>query len=142
VLTGSAAANYLNGGAGHDTIDALGGADVLFGGTGRDIMTGGLGDDTFDFSAATESVVGAGADVITDFDDSGNDRIDLSGLFGPAMAYRGTAAFTAVGQVRINDIAGADLLVEVNLAGTLAADMQIRLTATLLVSMAASDFFL
>jgi serralysin len=142
VLTGSAVGNYLNGGAGHDTIDALGGADALHGGTGRDVMTGGLGNDRFDFSAATESIVGAGADVITDFDDGGDDRIDLSELFGPAMAYRGTAAFTAVGQVRINDIAGADLLVEVNLAGTLAADMQIRLTATNVSAMAASDFFL
>jgi hypothetical protein len=43
--------------------------------------------------------------------------------------------------VRINDIAGPDLLVQVNTGGTLAADMQIRLTGTNLASMTASDFF-
>ena len=65
----------------------------------------------------------------------------VRGLRG-ALAYRHNLAFTAAGQVRINDIAGADLIVEVNTGGTLAADMQIRLTGTTLASMAASDFFL
>ena len=80
--------------------------------------------------------------MILDFDDSGNDRIDLSALFGPAMTYRHNLAFTAAGQVRINDVAGADVIVEVNTGGTLAADMQIRLTNTTLASMTASDFLL
>jgi hypothetical protein len=40
--------------------------------------------------------------------------------------------------VRINDVAGAEVLVEVNTA----ADEQIRLTATTLASMNAADFFL
>jgi hypothetical protein len=142
LLTGSAVKNYLNGGAGNDTIDGLGGADTLFGGAGKDTMTGGAGNDKFDFWAASQSVVGANADVITDFDASGDDRIGLSELFGRAMTYRGTLAFTGAGQVRIKDIAGADLLVEVNLGGTLAADMQIRLSNTDLAAMAASDFFL
>ena len=84
----------------------------------------------------------AAPDVITDFDDFSNDRIDVSALFGPAMAYRHNLAFTAAGQVRINDIAGADVLVEVNTGGTLAPDAQIRLTNTTLASMTASDFIL
>ena len=46
----------------------------------------------------------------------------MSALFGPAMTYRHNLGFTAAGQVRINDIAGADVLVEVNTGGTLAAD--------------------
>ena len=86
--------------------------------------------------------VGVGADVILDFDDFGEDRIDVSALFGPTMTYRHNLAFTAAGQVRVNDIAGADLLVEVNTGGTLAADLAIRLTATTLASMAATDFVL
>jgi len=44
--------------------------------------------------------------------------------------------------VRINDIAGADLIVEVNACGSLAADMQVRPTATAQGSMATSDFIL
>ena len=63
-------------------------------------------------------------------------------LFGPALTYRHNGAFTAAGQLRINDIAGADLLVEVNTGGSLAADFAIRLTATTLGSMTASDFIL
>ena len=80
--------------------------------------------------------------MITDFDDFGNDRIDVSALFGPAMTYRHSLAFTAAGQVRINDIAGADVLVEVNIGGSLAPDLAIRLAATALASMTASDFVL
>ena len=66
----------------------------------------------------------------------------MSALFGPAMIYRHNLAFTAAGQVRINDIAGADVLVEVNTGGSLAPDVAIRLTATTLASMTASDFVL
>jgi serralysin len=142
VLTGSAVTNYFNAGPGNDIIIGLAGNDFLGGGAGRDTMTGGLGNDRFDYWAATDSLVGANADIIKDFDDSGDDRIGLSDLFGPAMVYRGTLAFSGAGQVRINDIAGVDLLVEVNLGGTLAADMQIRLSSTDFAAMAASDFFL
>ena len=81
-------------------------------------------------------------DSITDFDDFGNDRLDLSALFAPAMTYRHNLGFTAAGQVRIYDIAGPDLLVQVNTGGSLAADFQLRLADTTLGSMTASDFFL
>ena len=58
------------------------------------------------------------------------------------MTYRHNGAYTAAGQVRINDVAGADLLVEVNTGGTLAADFAVRLTNTTLASMTATDFVL
>jgi hypothetical protein len=44
--------------------------------------------------------------------------------------------------VRINDIAGPDVIVEVNINNVLAADMQIRLAHTTFASMSAGDFFL
>ena len=115
--------------------------DILIGAAGKDTLVGGVGDDTFRFASTTHSLVAA-PDVITDFDDFGNDRIDVSALFGPAMTYRHSLAFTAAGQVRINDIAGADVLVEVNIGGSLAPDLAIRLAATALASMTASDFVL
>ncbi len=105
-------------------------------------MTGGTLNDLFVFERASDSVTGANADIITDFDDSGNDTIDLSAVFDPTLVSRHNLAFTAAGQVRINDIAGVDLLVEVNLSGTAAPEMQIRLTNTLLASMTATDFIL
>ena len=142
ILTGNNAINTLNGGIGNDRLIGQGGNDILIGNSGKDTSTGGAGNDVFRFLNKVHSPVGAGADVITDFDDLGNDRIDLSALFGPALIYRNNLPFTAAGQVRINDIAGPDLIVEVNTGGTLAADMQIRLSGTTLASMTSSDFFL
>jgi serralysin len=141
VLTGNNAANTLNGGSGNDRLNGLGGNDILIGGAGKDVMTGGAGNDTFRFASALHSAPGR-ADVITDFDDLGNDRIDLRSVFGGTLQYIRNTPFTHAGQVHINDIAGPDLLVEVNTGGSLAADMEIRLTHTTLASMTASDFIL
>ena len=148
-ISGGAGNEQLRGRDGNDTLygdnrtaSAIGGSDILIGGAGKGSLTGGAGNDIFRFMAASDSVVGANADIITDFDDAGDDRIDVSALFGPAITYRHSAAFTAAGQVRINDIAGVDLIVQVNTGGTLAADVEIRLSNTTLASMAASDFVL
>jgi len=62
----------LNGGAGADRLVGGDNDDVLSGGSGDDVLIGGDGDDTFIFSA------GDGFDRITDFDDFGDDSIDLS----------------------------------------------------------------
>ena len=81
-------------------------------------------------------------DRITDFDDFGNDRIDLSKVIPGTLQYIKDAAFSAAGQVRINDVPGPDVVVEVNISGNSLAEMQIRLGHTTLASMTASDFFL
>jgi Ca2+-binding RTX toxin-like protein len=144
IIQGTNFANTMSGNGGADTLLGNGGADLVIGGAGRDTMTGGLLNDTFRFLSTADSPTLALADVITDFDRAGmgDDRIDVSGLFGPALAYRGAGLFTAAGQLRINDIAGVDLLVEVNTGGTLAADFTVRLTNTTFASMAPSDFIL
>ncbi|HTV69240.1 MAG TPA: calcium-binding protein [Rhizobiaceae bacterium] len=140
---GNALANTITGNGGANMLNGMGGHDILIGGLGRDTMTGGLHNDTFAFLAKTHSSANhAKADVIKDFDDSGNDRIDVSALFGPRMSYIHDRAFTKAGQVRINDVGGADVIVEVNVGGSLAADFSIRLTATTLSSMTATDFIL
>jgi Ca2+-binding RTX toxin-like protein len=151
VVEGNPLANRIEGGVGQDTLKGGFGADVILGqdgddviagGLGRDILAGGAGNDVFKFAATSQSTVGANADVITDFDDFGNDTVNLADVYGGTLAYRHNADFTAAGQVRINDILGVDVIVEVNIGGTLAADMQIRLTATSLASVTASDFIL
>jgi Ca2+-binding RTX toxin-like protein len=141
-LFGQGGMDTLNGGIGNDILNSGADADILIGGVGKDQLTGGGGNDTFRFTSKTHSLVGANADRIYDFDDAGNDRIDISALFGPAMVYRHGLAFTGAGQVRINDVAGADVIVEVNTGGTLAPDFAIRLVGTTLASMTASDFVL
>ena len=106
-------------------------------------LTGGLHNDTFKFLSVGDSR-GTTVDTIMDFDHAGkgNDTIDVSALFGPKMAYIHAAAFTKAGQVRINDIAGADVIVEVNTGGSLAADFSVRLKRVALAAMTASDFVL
>ncbi len=80
-LTGTSAANTINGGAyddliwgmaGNDTLRGYGGDDILSGGAGADVLTGGAGRDVFYIDAST------GEDRITDFQD-GQDRIALHG---------------------------------------------------------------
>src|SRR5206468_7856004 len=114
----------------------------VVGGAGRDTLSGGPDNDVFRFVAVSQSPRGAGADTIADFDDFGNDRIDLHSVYPRTLTYIHNHHFTHAGQVRINDVPGSDVIVEVNTGGSLAADMQIRLAHTTLGSMSASDFFL
>jgi hypothetical protein len=142
-MTGNARVNTLDGKAGNDILKGLAGNDTLIGNAGRDTQTGGTGSDTFAFLSKTHSPNNAQRDIITDFDKGGTgDRIDVSKLFGPKMAYIHNAAFSAAGQVRINDIAGPDVIVEANTGGSLAADFSVRLKATTLGSMNQGDFIL
>jgi serralysin len=129
-LVGNGGNDTLLGRDGNDVLSGGIGNDLLAGGLGRDVHTGGAGNDVFRFSALAESPVG-NPDIITDFDDASDDRIDVSTVFGAAL-----------GQLRVNDIAGADLVVEVNTGGSLAADFAVRLAGTTLAGMSASDFFL
>lgn len=143
-VLGSAGVDAITGNNAANTINARAGNDTLTGGLGKDTLTGGLNNDTFIFAAKTHSAAThLAADIITDFDDNnGNDTINLAGIYSAKLAYIHAAAFTKIGQVRINDIAGADVIVEVNTGGTLASDFSIRLSATTLASMTASDFVL
>jgi Ca2+-binding RTX toxin-like protein len=158
-LDGGLGDDFLNGNAGNDTLLGQGGVDTLYGGLGNDTLNGGTGidklwgglgldtlmgggdNDTFLYKSAAESR-GTTIDRIKDFDDSGNDLIDFTAIFSGMMTYRGIAAFTGIGQIRIHDIAGPDLLVEVNLSGSLAPDLVIHLVNTTAASMTASDFLL
>ncbi|MBX3575819.1 MAG: hypothetical protein KF723_01325 [Rhizobiaceae bacterium] len=142
-ITGNAGRNTLDGGVGNDTIVGGAGNDTIIGNLGRDTLTGGIGNDIFKFTNKAHSR-GSTMDIITDFDDRGrgNDRIDVSALFGPKMKYIHDDAFTKAGQVRIKDIAGPDVIVEVNTGGSLAADFSIRLKGTALKEMSAGDFVL
>jgi len=74
VLHGMVGNDTLYGGAGNDRIFGQSGDDTIIGGTGRDRMTGQFGEDTFVFD------FGHGRDRITDFDDRGDDLLDLSAL--------------------------------------------------------------
>lgn len=92
-IIGSAFDDTLIGNAGANNIVAGGGADTVTGGDGLDVVTLGAGDDTFiaEFGT-TKTTLKTGTmsvDIITDFDGSGNDVIDVSGL---GLTFKGTAA--------------------------------------------------
>jgi serralysin len=82
------------GGSGDDLIIGNALDNVLKGGDGLDVIKLGGGNDTFvaEIGAAKESLKTGTmpVDVITDFDASGDDLIDLSGL--GSLTFRGTSA--------------------------------------------------
>jgi Ca2+-binding RTX toxin-like protein len=149
-ITANARSNHIAGNGGDDKLFGLAGNDTMLGGSGRDVIRGGGGrdllrggdeNDIFAYTGASQSH-GATRDYIYDFDDLGNDRIDFRALVPGLLAYRGGGAFTGINQVRINDVPGTSILVEVNLVGNAVPELSIRLTQTTAASMAASDFFL
>ena len=88
-VLGGDGADTLRGGADDDTVEGGAGADLLWGDLGIDRLTGGSEDDVFAFLAG-HSAIGpdlASLDRITDFDQAGDDRLDL-GAAGTDANYR------------------------------------------------------
>ncbi len=140
-LKGNRGNDYIHGGTGLDTIDGGKGNDTIIGGDNVDTMTGGKGDDVFAFLLASDTgILSTTRDKILDFDDSGNDFIDLSALAG-TYTYMGTGAFTAANQVRVTT-SGSHVLVHVNTDADVAAEMVIELSNTTLSQVDATDFIL
>ena len=82
--TGDDTDNTIEGGAGWDDLEGLGGNDSLSGGAGVDVLDGGAGNDVMTGGADVDIFVfeeGHGNDTITDFED-GTDIIDLRALDG------------------------------------------------------------
>ena len=141
--TGNGLGNRITGNAGANALVGAGGNDTLRGGAARDVLIGGADNDTFAYLGAADSTPGALRDVIQDFNDAGNDTIDVSALIAGVMRFRGTSAFTAANQVRLNDVAGANVVVEVNLDANLATvEMEILLASTDVTTLGAADFIL
>ena len=67
--------NQLIGNEGDNIIQSLAGNDTLVGNAGSDTLTGGLGSDTFDYNSNND-----GHDIITDFNLSEGDKLDISDL--------------------------------------------------------------
>jgi serralysin len=125
-LAGGGDADTLEGAVGADILAGGAGDDILDGGTGMDILTGGNGADHFRFDATEDSVLGRKRDQITDFRHRQGDQIEIGALSAEAIDYIGAEAFHGDGapEVRVGRL-GADSLVEVDLNGDGAADLQI-----------------
>ena len=118
-ITGSAAANLIDGGGGNDTIRGEGGTDTVNGGAGNDLIIvdggdglddadGGTGTDTLDYSGTGGNItfnMGTGA-----FDFGGNARTATN--FENFLSGSGNDSVTGTGGANlINGGAGNDTLV-------------------------------
>ncbi|WP_342238053.1 calcium-binding protein [Inquilinus sp. OTU3971] len=146
-LSGSQGSDSLYGNAGANVLQGWNGGDSLVGGAGKDTLTGGAGGDRYYFTALADSVVGANADVITDFSHAQGDRIDLAAIDArftvannQAFSFIGTAAFTGVaGQLHYWHDSGRTI-VSGDVNGNRTADFNIVLTGT--INLVAADFVL
>ena len=94
----------LIGGTGNDQLIGSLRRDTLVGESGRDTMTGGGGADVFVFDAAALDK----RDIVTDFSQAENDRVDLSAIAGLDFV----AAFTGTGpEVRERQLADRTALI-------------------------------
>lgn len=143
---GAGGDDTIIGGDGADTLYGNDGNDVLDGASGADQLTGGGGADTFRFTDDFFSRA-AQTDTITDFARMQGDKIDLTGVDAdtasdPIDAFRfiGSAAFNgSAGELRF-EVFGGETFVQADTNGDGAADLQIRLTRTIVLNRA--DFVL
>jgi serralysin len=123
VLSGNSAANTLNGGAGSDS---------MRGALGKDTLTGSTGIDNFVYRSVTESGVESTLrDVITDFQGSSGEKINLSAI----DTYSGAAdnqAFTCISSNAFTGTKGevrfSGGVLQMNTGTDKIADMEIALT--------------
>ncbi|MGF6230851.1 Ca2+-binding RTX toxin-like protein [Inquilinus ginsengisoli] len=146
-LSGSQGDDGLTGTAGANVLQGWGGDDGIVGGAGKDTLSGGAGADLFHFLALGDSVVGANADVITDFSHAQGDEIDLieidanSGAAGnQAFSFIGANLYSgAAGQLRFSIVNGVTTIAgDVN--GDKVSDFHIVLTGS--IALVAGDFVL
>lgn len=93
-LFGDLGDDTINGGSGNDSINGGGGNDIIVGGYGADSLNGGADNDTFRYLSVLDT-----GDIIADFNQNGNDLIDLSAIDAngaaagdPAFSFGGTTA--------------------------------------------------
>ncbi|MEY1555008.1 calcium-binding protein [Yoonia sp. R2331] len=118
-IRGGSGNDNMRGGHGDDNMVGGGGSDVIFGDRGDDAMSGGTGGDTFVFRS------GFGHDVISDFSDNNNEKINL----------RDVAAITGFGDLVNNHLTqdNGDAVITVG-------DNSIRLTGFAASALDAGDF--
>ncbi|HEY9344428.1 MAG TPA: calcium-binding protein [Inquilinus sp.] len=138
ILTGNAGANVLQG---------WGGNDALVGGGGKDTLTGGAGADRIYFTALGDSVVGANADVVTDFSHAQGDEIDVN-IIDANTGVVGNQAFSFIGLNAYGGVAGQLRYAVANGVTTIAGDVDgdavsdFHITLTGSIALVIGDFIL
>lgn len=133
-IVGGGGNDFLSGGRGPDFLTGGRGADTLDGGAGIDAMTGGLGADVFLFTALSDTGNVGQNDRITDFV-SGADVVSLAGL-GLTFVV---GAFTGADQIRYNTTTSQ---LEIDANGDGLAELLIELTGVGAAFNASTDLIL
>jgi hypothetical protein len=118
------------------------GNDVLVGGLDVDVITTHIGSDFISYDTIKDSGVGTGnRDIITDFDTSSGDVIDLHRL-SDALTFLGMKPLDGTkGAVNLKvDAPNKQTIVQIDMNGDKTPDMEIELTGIKLL--AADDFVL
>ncbi len=123
----------VDGTLGNDLLYGGDGSDRLEGGAGVDLMSGDLGADIFGFDDGHTGIGSANRDRIAGFWRGEGDKLDVDpvdanlNLGGDQdFVFRGTGAFTGVGQIRVVS-SGADRIIQFNNDSDLQADFEIVL---------------
>ncbi|GAB1543235.1 hypothetical protein NUACC21_59090 [Scytonema sp. NUACC21] len=103
-LIGGSGNDSIYGEAGHDILQGDDGNDTLIGGLGNDILTGGTGGDTFVFNSLSQ-----GIDLITDFNYSQSDKIQISQTGFGATSTNQFTYDSSTGALSFNSIQFASL---------------------------------
>ncbi|MEY3900131.1 MAG: hypothetical protein RI962_1286 [Pseudomonadota bacterium] len=144
-LYGSGGTDWLEGGTGADRLFGGTGNDRLYGGSGSDRLNGGSGNDIFIFRSLAESASST-PDIIEDFS-RGVDKIDVSAIDAntrrsndQAFAFAGRSGSAVPNSLSWFE-SGGNTIVQVDVDGNRAADMEIVLVGTSL-GLTAADFVL
>jgi Ca2+-binding RTX toxin-like protein len=100
ILYGNLGADTLHGGAGGDLLRGGQGDDVIVGGSGNDWISGDRGSDTLTGGAGADifhSFSGAGIDLVTDFNASEGDRVQLDPGTSFAVSQSGSDTIVDMG---------------------------------------------
>ena len=116
-----------------DTFRGDGGANLFRGNAGADLLTGGAGADLFDYDAPNDSSPGANRDRISGFSRTEGDKLHVDGIDANLnlagdqdFVFKGTAAFTGIGQIRVVS-SGTDRIIQLNNDSDKQADVEIVL---------------
>ena len=133
VIDGGTGNDLLYGGAGNDSITGGAGNDRIEGGSGLDLMNGGTGADQFVFDDGYTGLGATARDRISGFSHSQGDKLNVDGVDADLnvvgdqdFVFKGTAAFTGIGQMRVVT-SGTDRILQFNNDSDLAADFEINL---------------
>ncbi|MFM2308348.1 MAG: hypothetical protein RLY87_468 [Chloroflexota bacterium] len=130
-IRGSNSNDILTGNSGNNSLTGGGGNDIMTGAAGRDTLTGSGGADRFVYTTLSDTKIGiTQRDIITDFNATNSDKIDLS-FIDAYSKTSGNQAFTYIASSSFSGLKGEvrfeNGILQINTGSDRVADMEIEL---------------